>query len=392
MAGVKTECVPYHRVMEGTIQTFREALTRAQSSEFRVVTAYLDLTPREDGTPGPADTITRQGFAAGIEDDPPKPGDESRALAQDQEQLLEAIVEVRGEGARGLAYLGCAGEGIEHVLAVPLPFRNDVRIGRSGWAFEIERYGYLYQRPITLVVADLHTADIVRVRYGAAEATGQVDYDAHWLTKRRGRTDVQGRGGTPEAGFGGMHSKNRVEQVVEAHRAMFAREAAAKIEGFVHPGDLFFVMGVEEARAQLLNALPDQFRERARLLPAVNGPHDEREISAFALEHAAEAQREEASGIIEQAFSGGLGERFLTRQMPIQQGFREGRVEELILHENAIGHWGTADDARRNEPPFDDAAIEELLEEALRTGAALRFCRDDRLLGEHEGVLATLRW
>ncbi|MCZ2108058.1 MAG: hypothetical protein LC118_00540 [Dehalococcoidia bacterium] len=379
--------------MEGTIESFLDTIAVAKSTRFPVVTAYLDLSLHSDGTPGPAEAIARQGLAMAMEGQPPAAGEEARSLAQDVTQLQAAIIETRAQGARGVAYLGCAGEGFQHVLATPLPFRNDVRVGSKGWTFEVERYRYLHERPVTLVIVDLHTADFFRVRYGTIEATGQVDYDAHWLTKRRGRTDIQGRGGAPDAGFGGMHSKSRLEQIVEEQQAIFAREAAGEIAAFIGNGDLFFIAGVDEARANILNALPGAIRERAHLLPAMSARQDERILSTFALEQATAVQRQEADELVARVLSGAYGSYFFTGLRPVTRMFGRGRVDQLVLHEDAVSHWGTASDARHIQSPVgDDDAIEALIEEAERTGATVRFSRDELLLNEHRGVLATLRW
>jgi hypothetical protein len=378
--------------MEDTIRTFLDALIRTSNAELPVVTAYLDLSAGSETAPGPAETVVRRGIMTDIDAREATTRDALRSLESDLEGVQAAVLEARREGVRGLAYLGCAGAGVQHVLSTPLPFRNDVRVGTRGWVFELERYSYLFERPISLVTTDMQTADMVRIRFGSREAERSVAHDPHFLTKRKGRSDVQGRGGTPEAGFGGGHSKNRVEQIVEAKRAMFAKEAASEVTAFAGADDLFFVAGVDEARAQLLNALPPELAARARLLPAAPAERSDRELAEFALQHGPAAQREETSMLIERALSGGSGGRWISGAEAISRAFDDGRVGELIVHEDSVDHWGSADDARFYESTLDDNVIERLIEEAERTSASLRFGLDPVLLAEHEGVLATLRW
>lgn len=378
--------------MDDHIAQFLEALTQTSNANLPVVTAYLDLSAGPESGPGPAETVVRRGIMTDADARQATSREASRSLDADIEGVQAAVLEARREGAMGLAYLGCAGAGVQHVLSAPLPFRNDIRVADQGWVFELERYRYLFERPISLVTSDTHTADMVRIRFGSREAESSVDRDPHFLTKRKGRTNVQGRGGTAEAGFGGGHSKNRVEQIVEEKRAMFAREAASEVARFVGAEDLFFVEGVEEARAQLLNALPPELASRARLLPAGPANRDNRALAQFALAHSPDAQREETTRIVQQALSGGLGEAWASGFEAVRRAFDEGRVAELIVHEDSVGHWGTTDDARQYESPLDDDLIEQLIEAAEETSAGLRFGLDAVLLTAHEGILATLRW
>lgn len=378
--------------MDDNVVQFLDALTQTSNADLPVVTAYLDLSFGPESAPGPAETVVRRGIMTDVDAREATSREASRSLEADIEGVQAAVLDARREGAMGLAYLGCAGAGVRHVLSTPLPFRNDIRVAARGWVFELERYSYLFERPITVVTSDTHTADMVRIRFGSREAESSVDHDPHFLTKRKGRTNVQGRGGTAETGFGGGHSKNRLEQIVEEKRAMFAKEAAAEVARFVGPDDLFFIEGVEEARAQLLNALPAELAARARLLPGGPATRDDRALAQFALAHSPAAQRQETSAIVEQALSGGLGESWVSGFEATRRAFDEGRVAELIVHEESVGHWGTAEDARQYESPLNDDRIEELIEAAEGTSAGLRFGLDPVLLTAHEGVLATLRW
>lgn len=378
--------------MEDTIRQFLDALTTTENREAPVVTVYLDLSAGPEVAPGPAETVARRGIMTDIDARRATSRQASRSLETDLERVQAAIADARAQGDRGLAYLGCAASDIQHVLTTPLPFRNDVRVAERGWAFELGRYQYLYGRPIVVVTADMQTVDMVRIQFGSEADAASVSRDPHYMTKRKGRNDVQGRGGTPEAGFGGGHSKNKVESIVEAKRAMFAKEAATELTQFVGPDDLLFIAGVDEARAQLLNALGAELAARAQLLPAGAGAENGREMAAFALEHGPEAQRAETQVIVERALSGASGGLWVSGIEAIGNAFKEGRVAELIVHEDAVDHWGTSDDARLYESVMDDDAIEGLVEQAVATGADVRFGLDKVLLDEHEGVLATLRW
>lgn len=373
------------------IDEFRDELLEVDNLQ-PLVTAYVDLSQSNDGTGPAGDLVARRALAVAEEAYGATLARDRKSLDEDREALRASVDESRAEGALGLLYVGCAAEGFRRELATPQPFRSDVRIGSRPWLFELERYRYLLQQRVTLALADLHTIDMVRIGYGEVEESEELDYDEHWVSKRGGRSDIQGRGGPREIGLMAGHSKNKVQEAVEAHRAMFARDAASHLARFAQGGDLVIIAGADEARSQLLMELPSELADRAILRPATHKAPDDRELVATAARVVVAHQHELANRAAEEWRSGARGELAVRGTREIERALNEGKLGELVIHEDVAAHWGDAIDARRHEPERDDAVYEEILRAAIGTSVEIRFGTDERLVEQDEGVAGLLRW
>lgn len=366
-----------------------DALMELESAEYPLITATIDLRSGSDGQPVAA-TLLKQGVREMEEQLGTLRRDTKRSFEADREALEEAIAHASEDGALGLAYCGAAAAGILRLIETPYPMRNSIHVGQRPWLFELVRTRYLAGRSICLMTTDLSTMDITRVRYGASEASDQVDWSSHYLEKHRQRTNIEGWGG-PMPGAGG-HAVNQVERYVEAQRALFAAEAAEQAARFIEPGDLLVVAGPEEARAQVLNRLPDAYRDQAVETPALDPRQEERELMADLMDLVVDAQFRRAAEQAGLWFQGEYQDHALRGLAVIASAAEQGRLATLIVHEDAVDHFGTYDDARRHHPPVDAGPVEDLLQAALRQGAEVLFTREPRVLEEQEGVLGIARF
>jgi len=374
--------------MSETLHAFSRLLRSIEVQDGPVVTASLDLRQGPPGAPPTARTVAKEAMSAALaafEGSTKEVGD---ALQAEREVLERSVEEAISSGALGLLYVSLPLQGIRDELHLPLPVRNDVRIGVRPWLWEMERYRYFFHRPVTIAIVDLHTVEVTRIRYGDVQATGGVDWSEHPLMKRHGRAATEGRGAVGAAA-GGWHSKNKIEEVVDAHRAMFSKEAAREVERFLD-GATFVVAGPEEARAQLLGELPEEVRARAIQLPGNEShrPREHRELLLLAARVSEEHARREARVAFERWRGSG---KFLSGPEALRTAFEEGRVDSVLFHENGVGHWGTAEDARYVPPLGDESLLEELLGRALDTSAAVLFGDLQELVDEGCAV-ALLRW
>jgi len=375
--------------MTGTFDRFRRFLLEFDLESGPALTVTLDLRQAAAGGPPAARTVAKEALAAAVAE---FAGDDERraeAFRAEREHLEASIDAAIADGSLGLVYVAVPGANVRDELQLPLPLRNDARIAPIPWLWELERYRFLLERPVTVAIVDMHTLHVARLRHGDVEASGVVDWSEHPLMKRHGRTATEGRGAVGSAA-GGWHSKNKVEAVVEAHRAMFSKEAGRELAAFLDADTVLIVAGVEEARAQLLQTLDPDVRARAIELPGNPTHHDidARHLRELAAEHAAElAQREAAAALASWRESG----RFVAGPAAVAEAVAEGRLAALVLHEDGAGHWGTAADARRVPPLGDPERLHDLLRGALRTSAEVRFCADPSLV--EEGCAAgLLRW
>jgi len=374
--------------MSETLQAFRRLLRSIEAEDGPVLTVSLDLRQGPPGAPPPARTVAKEAFSLTLSASEPATKQAAEAFEGERELLERAVEEAIASGALGLLYVSLPLQGTRDELHLPLPVRNDVRIGPRPWLWELERYRYFFHRPVTIAIVDLHTVEVTRIRYGDVQATGGVDWSEHPLMKRHGRAATEGRGAVGAAA-GGWHSKNKIEEVVDAHRAMFSKEAAREVEKFLD-GATFVVAGPDEARAQLLGELPEEVRARAIQLPGNEShrPRERRELLLLAARVAEEHSRREARAALERWRGSG---KFLSGPEALRTALEEGRVDSILFHENGVGHWGTADDARHVPPLGDEALLEELLGRALDTSASVLFGDLEELV-EEGCAAALLRW
>lgn len=375
------------------VDGFRRQLVAVGDSDAPRVTAALDLRPGPLGSRPPAVQLFQQKLQGGDTKAVTGNADDARTLATARQRGEALLLDAIARGSKGLFYLG--GE-TELSFETQVPFRNSIAVGRRPRLFEFERFAYLYSRPVVIAIADRHTVELARVQFGETVGESGVDYGEHPLTRTAGRTAVEGRSGASVSsggetkGYSGGHSWNRVEQIVEEHRAMFAREAADEMERFLG-GDEFLLVGPEEARSQLLSELSPGTAERAVLVGAsVNGVADQSSLADVALELAAERQVARANELSE---AKDLAPDLLVRgREDVRRYLAGGQLSHVVFHEDAVGHLGTAEDAREHAGLGHDDEFEELVAMSLATSAEVLFGTAEPLIDEMDGVVGLRRW
>ncbi len=360
------------------------------------LTATLDLTPDSSGQPPVLRTMQQAAREA-------TEGLDKRvaaAVEREMDDLLEIAEDASRRGVLGLVYVAHpdddpdtarAQSGDFTVVELEAPVRTSFHAARRPRIFEIAREGYL-ERPIAFVTTDLSTMSVTRVMYGQGEATSDVDWPEHYLTKRGQRTNQDARGGGSAADQrGGGHSYVKQQRQVEEHRNLFANEAAQHLAEFVSDEDILVVEGVDEARQQLLARLPAAMAERTVQLPAPNPTEADRDRFARLRAIGEETQFAEAARRVEEWFSG-ASPNTIGGVAAIRQAAEEGRVASLIVHQDATNHFGYASDTRLRQSPVDADAVEEALSTAMGQGAAVYFTDDDRVLAEQGGLIGIARY
>lgn len=350
------------------------------------LTATLDLTPDGSGQPPVLKMLPHavREAAAGLDS-------ADMALVDVEAADLEAAaLDASERGMLGLVWIsrpGATAEAASTLLELATPIRSSLHVGPGPRVFELARAAF-FDRPVTLVTTDLHTMDVVRVRYGTETASAEVDWPQHYLRKVGQRTGRDAFGGGPGGGAG--HSYARQDRYVEEHRNLFANEAAEHLARFVQEGDLLVVEGVDEARAQLLARLPDALAAGALQLPAPPHGEDERARAERLHVLARDAQLARAAERVERWASGAEANAIAGIEA-IRTACEQGRVGSVVVHERAADHLGSAEDARLHTATVDADAVEGVLQAALRQGAIAAFTEDDRILSEG-GVVAVGRY
>lgn len=370
---------------------FRDAIRSLGDVDAPVLTAYLDLTPAPDTGHPTAPAVFKKALADAMASLDLRHGSAGASLAADAAAVEEAIASAVAEGARGVAVATCHDAGFRYELTSVHPFRNDVRIGSRPWMFELERHGFELDQPATVASVDHHSIHLVRIVHGEIAGSGHAETDPHATSKRRGRTAVEGRGAAGRA-FGGGHSKNRLERAIEEKRATAAREAAAELVALSGPSDIIIVSGIDSARAELLAHLPAAVVQRVLERPAAAPGQVERTAAEVATELAASAQLDLGDRLAAEILGGAHGENHVSGVATVVRALAVGRASTVVLHEDAVGSWGSAIDSRRHNGTPEEGRFEQMVRQADATGAEVLFSRLPALLEQHQGAVATTRW
>ncbi|MGK2964389.1 MAG: hypothetical protein ACSLFM_02145 [Tepidiformaceae bacterium] len=378
--------------MDNLLSRYRDSLLATPEATLPVLTAYLDLQPGAPSGEPTALTVLDQAVRAAKGSWQDQSRDAMQSLEADLEAVRASAEDAIREGVAGLGYAGCAGGDFRAEIRLPLPFRNDIRVGAAPWLLELERFGYMHGTAVVVILADLHTVELRRFSFGNVTATSEVDHDADALTRStHGRTNVEGRSASGSSASGG-HSRNDVQRVVAAHRLQFAKEAGEEIGRFVGPEDLVLLAGVSEARSQVMQVLDGGLRARVTEVARQPASQGDAALVAFAHEEAVTLAVSRADDRAGEIISGAAGDQSALGVAAVQSALTEGRLAQLILHDEATGHFGTATDARLQAGPGRDDVIEQLIRGALATSSEVLFCKTPSLLSEHEGVGGLLRW
>lgn len=372
-----------------SIDHFIRQLREFEPAGVPVLTVTSDLGVGGDGRPT-ALRMLRQAMREGIDRYPAAASfSADRDWLDDEAEALETVIEeATARGAAGLAYVGAAGTGFLTTIETAYPLRNAIDIDERPCLFELVRYRYLVGGAVVLASISVREVDLMRVRYGVTEVTERVDPPER-LEKLKQRSKREGFGAAD--GSGG-HAMNRVQQHIERRRVVFAHEAAEHIARLAEPGDIVLLAGVDSARSAIRRQLPQTLRTVAADAPALDPTEDERTRTAWLTDIVVEAQY--AAG--DEAAARWFGGEWLERaEGGLDAGLKlaeQGRLGTILLHEDAVDHFGDAADVRSHVPHHDPRQVEALTRAALDQGAELFITRDPRALSQHQGVLSVARF
>lgn len=306
------------------------------------------------------------------------------ALLEAAERSLETALAAGDHGV----LLVTAGDEVVLETHTPFPFRFTAHRGARPWLFEYERLHALTHRPV--VVAQLHREEIDVLRIQHQDTTAAARETAE-LGREPSRTGQDGRthGGQ---GYAGGHSHQRIQRTVEAHRARLAGAGAERIAELAGPDGLVILAGTPDALGLMHRALPPLLAERVVHEHGIDPAAPEEARVVEACRAAAQAHVAAADRLAAELLDGAHGAAGLRGPEAVARAAREGRLGTLIVHEDAVWHFGAAHDARIHAPPADERTVEQLLDAALAQDAELRIARLPALLADHAGVAGLARW
>ena len=375
--------------LDGTLDLERYAalldeLEAAQDGP--IVSGSFDLRPDDTGVP----TVIHLLRQAARESLPPDTTDS--VLEKLVEDLREALESAATEGHVGVFLAGPMEAPATHLAPSRVPPRNRLWVGERATRFELERSRAALRTRVAAIAAERGRLRWALIEGHGDPQVGELETDDHYMRGAVGRTGQHDRGGSATTPAGG-HSKSRIESSAEEERDRFAREAAEDIEQQLGDAAVVLLSGPPEFTARLSAHLSGPLRERVEEVDLEAHATDVQELLAMALERAVQAQYERAASLSEEILSGAHGERAASGNDEILAAIEQGRLQQLVLDEDAAGHYGDAIDARAHAGVSDAQLVEDLLINALRQSATVWFRRDegadDAPLTEPVGLL---RW
>lgn len=360
---------------------------QADSRGTPVSLGSFDLAPDDTGS-ATALRILRQAAREAL------PEDASGAQVDELERGLEAaLTPLAAAGHRGAFVAGTIAEPGRLRAAVRVSPRNRLQVTALPSRFELARVGALVRLPVGAVWAERSGMRWALTRGHERPDTGALEADDHHMRGAVGRTAQQGRGGAADQPAGG-HGKTRIEQISEEQRERYARTLAETIERQLGGAECIVVQGPPEFTARWTAQLGEPLRERLEQSLISETPPDPEVLAAAAIERGRRLQYERAATLTTEALGGAYGQHVAVGLADSEAAVKEGRVEQLVVHEDAVGHLGDAVDARRHESRADAERVERLVRGTLEQGGSVWFRRDEEL-DEHEQPLdpvAVLRW
>jgi len=371
-----------------TVDGMIEDLLAFAPLEVPVLTAAIDLRPAGDGRPT-ALRMLRQVIREAVDRYPRELSSDARASIEAAAGGLAAAVEdSAAAGAAGLFVASAEAAGFHRRLETALPLRNAVDVDDLPALFELVRYRYLAGGAVVLADISLRGVEVTRVRFGLTDTTATVEPPER-IEKLKQRTHREGFGAPDGAGG---HAMNRVERHIEAQRVLFASDAAGRIEEIVQPGDTLVLAGVDSGRSGIGRQLPDELRADAIEVPAPDPRMDETTRNAWLSEIVLHSRLAAGGRAAARWFEDEWSER-TAGGIPAARTLADaGNLQTLILHEDAVDHFGDASDARDRSPDHDPRAVEALLRAALAQAAGVIVTRHPLALERHQGVLAIARY
>jgi peptide subunit release factor 1 (eRF1) len=353
-----------------------DRLAAFEPGPFPVVSLYLNLQPNERGRDS-FQPFLRKELAERLrtyrENTP-----ERDSLAKDAENLRTHLDGIDGSW-NGVAMFACAGADLFETVPLAAPIdAHELFISAQPHLYPLARVIDEYPRYLA-VVSDTHTARIFVFAVNALEKREQIE---------NVKTKHHKQGGWSQARFqrhvDNFHLKH-AKEVGEAVSRIMREEAIDKV---VFAGDevvtpLLREQLPKEIAAKIVDVLKLDIRSSERQVL-------ERTLAALRGKDA-ETDRERVEEVIGAYRAGGLACAGVEQT---RRAFESGQVEELLISAapDAIAAAPTARAGQREQRSAAAVAADELIAQARRTAARIRFIEDPDLLAPIGGVGASLRF
>lgn len=326
---------------------------------FPVLSLYLNLQPDDRGRDR-YDVFLRTEFADRVRGYDAS-GPERESLDKDAERVVSYLANVPAS-ANGLAVFACSGAELFEAIAMAAPVsQHELVIADQPHLYPLARTLDEYP-PYVVVLADTCVARIFVVALNAVVETDGVESD---------KTHRHKMGGWSQARY-----QRRVDNFREQH----AKEVVDHLGRIVRNEriDRIVLAGDDVIVPMLREQMPKDVLDRVIDVVRLDVNASTREVLDKSLEamrqNEAETDRERVDVLVGAWRGSGLG---CVGAEKTRQAFELGQVDELLI---------TGNEAQLG------AAADELVAQARRTSAKVRFIEDPSLLAPYGGVGALLRF
>jgi peptide subunit release factor 1 (eRF1) len=289
-----------------------------------------------------------------------------------------------------VAIFACSGEGVWEVVELPVAVETRLVIDRTPLIHPLAYVEDVYDR-YALCLADSQTARVYVVTLGRAEREETV------------------KGPTINYKMTGGWSQKRIQERIKNAVSEHIREVAARLEQIVFTENLPWIIlaGDEIVQTEFKRHLSERAWERVVEQNRLDTKLPAHEAIARSLETIREAEGAEARDMARQALDATLADGLGAAGVEaVVQALRQGAVDTLILDRefsatgwrcvedpSVAGDGGVPSECPVGPGPAEPADLrEELVSQALQTGAEVEFVEGSEELARMGGVAALLRW
>jgi peptide chain release factor subunit 1 len=374
-------------IMSAKVQTSADALldrlTSITPTDMPVLSVYLDARSNAVGRDG-FEPFLRKELHARIESYPQR-SPERESVEADAERIQKHVRDRVPPSANTVAIFACAATGLFEAESLDAAYgENRVFVGEIPHLYPLARLAAEYRRYAALV-ADTHVARIFVFGLGQ-------ELEQQAIVNERTRRAV----------VGGW-SQMRYQRHVDHRHLKHAKEAAAALTRVVRSeGIEHVVIGGDEVILPLVRAeLPKDVTQKVIDVVSLEVRAPEHEVLGRTLDafrrHDAATDVEAVGRLFDEYRGGGLA---VVGLLDTISALEAGRVDELLLTAAPVGLDRSVD--REHDSPTAGLTPDQLMRretlagdlviQARRTGAALRFIEDAGLLWAVGGAGAFLRY
>ena len=353
-----------------------DRLAALDPGPFPVISLYLNTQPDQHGRDN-FDAFLRKELPERTRTYPAN-GPERQSLVEDAEKIRRHLGTLDAS-ANGLVIFASSGAGLFEAIELAAPIdQHRLFISDAPHLYPLARVLDQYPR-YAVLLADTHLSRIVVIAANIIETTEQI-------------TGVK----TRRHKMGGW-SQARYQRHIENYHQQHAKEVADILARLVRDEGIgaIVIAGDEVAVPLVRGELPKDVAARVVDVVKLDEHAPERQIIETTLETLrqkdAETDREQADGVLGAYRAGGLA---VVGVEPTLAALELGQVDTLLITASAetIQAGQGKEPAAAGERSTEERAADELVTQAHRTAASIRFIEDPALLAAVGGVAAFLRF